>query len=131
MAARLWRPWAGNDNTEKDIEKDTEKDIDGKAISKEMQMVALKVHQYLSQNGKIPRKIKETSKALKLHRHTVVERIIKRGFVRKSRRGENLKTHVKLSRVDNYWKSLIRQTIFGFYREKLAPTLDSLHVKLI
>ena len=68
MAARLWYPWDDNDNTEKDIEKDTEKDIDRKAISEEMQMVVLNVHQYLSQNGKIPRTLKETTKALKLHR---------------------------------------------------------------
>ena len=43
----------------------------------------------------------------------------------------NLKTRVKLSGVDNYWKSLIRQAIYGFYRGKVAPTLDSLHAKLI
>ena len=38
-------------------------------------------------------------------------------------------TSVKLSWVDHYWKSFIRQTIYGFFREKLAPTLDSLHAK--
>ena len=71
MAARLWRPWDDNDNTKKDIEKDTEKYIDRKAISEEIQMIVLNVHQYLSQNGKIPRRIKETSKTLKFHRHTI------------------------------------------------------------
>ena len=74
--------------------------------------------QYLSQNGKIPWRIKETSKELKLYRQTV-ERIIKRGFVEKSKRRENLKTRVKLSGVDNYWKSFIRQTIYNFYWEKV------------
>ena len=48
MAARLWRPWDNNDNTEKVIEKDTEKHIDRKAISEEMQMAVLHVHQYLT-----------------------------------------------------------------------------------
>ena len=116
--------WDDSDNTEKGIEKYTEKDIDGKAISEEMQMAVLNIHQHLSQNGKIPRRITETRKTWKLYRHTV-ERIIKRGFVQKSKRGENLKTRVKLSGVDNYWKSLIRQTIYAFYREKLTQTLHS------
>ena len=102
MTARLWRPWDDNDNIQKDIEKDTEKDIDRKTISEEILMAALNVHQYLSQNGKILRRtIKETSKALELHRCTV-ERIINRGFVQKSKRGENFKTLVKQSGVDSY-----------------------------
>ena len=128
MTARLWRPRDNNANTEKDIEKDTEKDTDRKAISEEMQMVVLNVYQYLCQNGEILRRITETGKAMKLHRHTV--RTIRKGVVHKSKRGENLKTRVKLSGADNYWKSLIGQTIYGFYREKVAPTLDSLHAKL-
>ena len=81
-------------------------------------MVVLNVRQYLSQNGKIPQRIKETSKALKLHRH-IVERIIKREFVQKIKRGDNLKTRIKLSGVDNYWKSLIRQAVYGFIVKKL------------
>ena len=44
MAARLWRLFDGNDNIEKDIEKDT----DRKVISEEMQMAVLNFHQYLS-----------------------------------------------------------------------------------
>ena len=56
---------------ENDIKKDTERCIDRKTISEEMQMAALNAHQYLSQNGKIARRIKETSKALKLHRNIV------------------------------------------------------------
>ena len=84
MPVRLWHPWDDNVDTEKDIEKDEEKDIDRKAISEEMQMVALNFRQYLRQNGKIPCRIKETSKVLRLHRHTI-ERIIKKGFVQKSK----------------------------------------------
>ena len=60
-----------------------------------------------------------------------VERIIKRGFVQKSKRKVNLKTRVQLSGVNNYWKSLILQMIYGLCREKLTPALDSLHAKLI
>ena len=102
MTARLRRPSDDNDNIQKDIEKDTEKDIDRKTISEEILMAVLNVHQYLSQNGKILRRtIKETSKALELHRCTV-ERIINRGFVQKSKRGENFKTLVKQSGVDSY-----------------------------
>ena len=78
-----------------------------------MRMAILNVQQYLSQNGNCPQRMRETSKVLKLHRDTV-KRIIKRGFVSKSKRGMNLKTRVKRSRVDNYWKSLICQTFSGF-----------------
>ena len=84
-------------------------------------MVVLNVRQYLRQNGKIPQRIKETSKALKLHRH-IVERIIKREFVQKIKRGDTLKTRIKLSGVDNYWKSLIRQAIYGFIVKKLTKS---------
>ena len=80
--------------------------------------------------SKIPRRIKETSKALKLHRDTV-DRIVKKGFVRKIKRRENLKTRVKLSGVDNDRKSLIRLTVYDFYHEKIVPTLDNLYGKLI
>ena len=93
-------------------------------------MAVLNVHQYLSQNGKIlRRRIKETSKALELHRCTV-ERIINRGFVEKSKRGENFKTLVKQSGVDSYYKSLIDETIYGFYCENVTSKLNSLHGKL-
>ena len=67
---------------------------------------------------------------MNLHRYNI-ERIIKRGFVQKSKRGEILKTHVELSGVYSYWKNLIHQMICGFYFEKRAPYLDSLHAKLI
>ena len=50
MAARLWLPWIDNDNTEKCNEKDIEKGIDTKAMSEEIEMATLSVHQYLSQN---------------------------------------------------------------------------------
>ena len=49
----------------------------------------------------------------------------------KEKKEDNLKTRVKLSGVDNYWKNLIRLIIYGFYREKIAPTLESHHAKLI
>ena len=89
MASLRWQ-WQHTKDIEK---KDTEKDIDRKTISEEILMAVLNVHQYLSQNGKILRRtIKETSKALELHRCTV-ERII---------RGENFKTLVKQSGVDSY-----------------------------
>ena len=66
MVARLWH-----------LGMTLENDIAGKAISEETQMAVLNVHQCFSQNGKIPRRIKETSKALKLYRYTI-ERIIKK-----------------------------------------------------
>ena len=52
-------------------------------------------------------------------------------FVQKIKKGGNLKTHIKLSGVHNYFKSIIRRTIYDcLYPEKLAPTLDSRHAKL-
>ena len=89
---------------EKDIQKDTKKDIDRTAKSEEIQIAVLNAHLYLSWNRKIPWRIETYPK--KNH---------KKGFVQKSKRGENLKTRVKLSGAGNYWKSLIRQTIYGFY----------------
>ena len=47
MVARLWH-----------LGMTLENDIAGKAISEETQMAVLNVHQYFSQNGKIPRRIK-------------------------------------------------------------------------
>ena len=117
MTARLLRPRDNNANTEKDIEKDAEKDIDRKAISEEMQMAVLNVYQYLCQNGKILRRITETSKAMKLHRHTV--RTIRKGVVHKSKRGENLKTRVKLSGADHYWKASFVKRFMVFIVKKL------------
>ena len=130
--AAFWRPWDNNNSNERNEKKDDIESSkkDKRALSEEMQMAVLNVYQYLSQDGKFPRKITETSKALQLHRNTV-ERVIKRGFVQKSKRGDNFKTQVKLSLIDNHWKSLIRQTIYGFYREKTAPTIDTLYEKLI
>ena len=78
MVARLWH-----------LGMTLENDIAGKAISEETQMAVLNVHQYFRQNGKIPRRIKETSKALKLYRYTI-ERIIKKRYVQKSKIVENL-----------------------------------------
>ena len=40
-------------------------------------MAVLNINQNLTQNGNIPQIIKETNKALKLHRHTI-ERITKK-----------------------------------------------------
>ena len=94
MVARLWH-----------LGMTLENDIAGKAISEETQMVVLNVHQYFSQNRKIPRRIKETSKALKLYRFTI-ERIIKKLCTEKQNSRKLINTR-KLYGVDNYWKNLI------------------------
>ena len=94
MVARLWH-----------LGMTLENDIAGKAISEETQMAVLNVHQYLSQNGKIPRRIKETSKALKLYRYTI-ERIIKKKICTEKQNSRKLINTRKLSGVDNYWKNL-------------------------
>ena len=100
-----------------DNEKDTE-DIDRKVKSEGMQMAILNDHQYFSQNGKSPHRINETSKALKLHRHTT-ERIVKRGFAQKSKREENLK------RKKNYLELIITGKA-SFVRRFIASTVKLL-----
>ena len=75
-------------------------------------------------------KNKGNQQSIETSRHTI-ERIIKKGFVPKNKRGFILKTCFKLSEVDVFWDNLISQTILGFYCEKLPATLDSLHAKLI
>ena len=82
-----------------------ENDIAGKAISEETQMAVLNVHLYFSQNGKIPRRIKETSKALKLYRYTT-ERVIKKKRCTERQNSRKVINTRKLSGVDNYWKNL-------------------------
>ena len=84
-----------------------------------MKMAILNDHQYFSQNGKSPHRINETSKALKLHRHTT-ERIVKRGFAQKSKREENLK------RKKNYLELIITGKA-SFVRRFIASTVKLLH----
>ena len=103
----------GWDDNEKDAE-----DIDRKVTSEGMLMAILNYHQYFSQNGNNPQRINKTSKALKLHRHTI-ERIVKRGFAQKSKREENLK------RKKNYLELIITGKA-SFVRRFVASTVKLL-----
>ena len=96
-----------------------------------MQQAVLNVHEYLCKSkGRKHGAILETSKALKIHRHTV-DKIVKRGSVEQSKRGQHLKGKPKFSKIDDFWKELILQTIYNFDKSKGAPTLDTLLAKLI
>ena len=72
--------------------------------------------------------ITETTKVLKLPKKTN-ERIIGRGGDRINGRGKNQKK-IQFSKIDKFWKNLIRQAIYEFYRKMFAPTLDIFLCKL-
>ena len=58
-----------------------------------------------------------------------MERIIKRGKIKPANRRKN--TTKKFSKVDSFAKDLIRRTVYQFYDNSVAPTLDMLYSKLL
>ena len=44
----------------------------------------------------------------------------------KNDRGKYQRKQNLFSKIDDFWKILIRLTIYGFYQTKIAPTLDML-----
>ena len=32
----------------------------------------------------------------------------------------------RVAKIDQFWKDLVRRTVYGFYKRKLAPTLHTL-----
>ena len=99
------------------------------AVSEEMQRAVLNVYEYFCNNVRKYGAANETAKALKLSNSTV-SRIIKRGEVSVSKRCDVNNGREKFNKVDDFWKKLIRETIYSFYKNKTAPTIDALHEKL-
>ena len=64
---------------------------------------------------------KKTTKALKI-------RFYKKGKVMKI--GEHQRKPNLFTKTDDFWKMLIRHTIYGFYQNKIASTLDMFLSKL-
>ena len=48
----------------------------------------------------------------------------------KNDRGKYQRKQNLFSKIDDFWKILIRLTIYGFYQTKIAPMLDMLLSKL-
>ena len=70
----------------------------------------------------------ETCEAFYVSLNTA-NKIVERGKVQPSKRGKR-QTKQKFSKIDTFWKDLIRDTIYGFYLKKVPPTLDTLLAKL-
>ena len=124
MASSIWWPWEQKPSVPRKR---------GELISEEMQQAILNVHEFLV--SKFPKKyeklgaITASGKALKIHRNSVAA-IVKRCTVKTDRRIGNSSrpTNTKFKDIDNKWKTVVRQIIYGF---KIAPTLDAVYQKLL
>ena len=97
------------------------------AYSEEVQQLILNCYKYFE--VKAPsHPLKETCEALKISR-TTIQRVVKRRKVRKANRKTNKSK--KFSKIDSFMKDLIRRTVYEFYDERIAPTLDMLHKKIL
>ena len=130
MSSNYWRPWEnpGSTGDQKDIGV-LDKGNSTVAVSEEIQRAVFNVYEYFCSNVKKYGAVTETAKALKLS-HKTVSRIIKRGEVKPSKRGCVDNGKEKFKKVDEFWKKLIRETIYSFYKKKTAPTIDALYEKL-
>ena len=61
---------------------------------------------------------------------STIARILRRGEVRISRMGYIHQVRDKFKKVDDFWKKFIQETIYNFYKNKTAPTIDALYEKL-
>ena len=61
---------------------------------------------------------------------SAVSRIVRREEVRISRRGYVHQGTDKFKKVDDFWKKLIRETIYNFYKNRTDPTIYALYKKL-
>ena len=112
-----------------DEEEDT---VGNQAVSEDLQRAVLNCNEYMCvSKGQKHGAVLETSSqvALKLHRSTV-GKTVKRGKVQRGIREQNCKMHRRFEKMDEFWKDLIRQSIYEFYYTKIAPTLDMLLQKL-
>ena len=95
-------------------------------ISDELQKDVLDCYKYMcARNGTKHGAVSETCKILKLHRNTVAK-IVSQGKVVTRKRGQTPNRRIKFGRIDKFWKDLIRETVYGFYDKKIAPTMDML-----
>ena len=94
-----------------------------------MQKAVLNCYQYFCNNGKKYGAVNETGKALKMGQSTVL-RIVRRGEVRISRRGSVHQGRDMFKKVNGFWKKLIWEIIYNFYKNKTPPTIDALYRRL-
>ena len=57
-----------------------------------------------------------------LHGYKLKLQIVEQGIFMKIVRGKYPRRQNRLFKVDDFWKNLIRQTIYGFYQNKIVPT---------
>ena len=81
-----------------------------------MQNAILNCHEYFINNEKKYGALNETAKTLKLCKRSV-EIIVERGELRASKKRKH-ERKPKLGMVDDFWRKLIRETIYSFYRKK-------------
>ena len=48
--------------------------------------------------------------------------IVEQGMVMKIERGKYPRRQNRFFKEDVFWKNLVRQTIYGFYQNKIVPT---------
>ena len=89
----------------------------------------LNSQQYFCSSGQKFGAVNKTAKALKVGQSTIA-RIVRRGEVRISRRGYVHQVRDKFEKVKDLEKKLIRETIYNFYKNKTAPTIDALSEKM-
>ena len=116
MSSNYWHPLE-NPNTDGENNEVSENRRSTVAVSEEMQKAVLNCYQYFCDNGKKYGAVKETVKTLKMGLGTVA-RIVRRGEVRISRKGYVHQRRDKFKKVDDFWKKLIQETIYNFYKNK-------------
>ena len=100
--------------------------VGNQTVSEDLQKAVLNCYEYMYTSKGLKRgAVLVTSIALKLHRNTF-EKIVKRGKVQETVRGQNRKMHRRFAKIKGFWKDLIRQSIYQFYYTKIAPMLDTL-----
>ena len=96
------------------------------AFSKDAKRLILNCHEY-SSSEKSRGSIGKTSEALKVHRHTVLTKIVKAGAPESPKKLGNHRE--KFNTQNSFSKDLIRRTVYEFCSYKVTPTLESLQEK--
>ena len=61
-----------------------------------------------------------------LHGYKLKLQIVEQGIFMKIVRGKYRRIQNRFLKVDDFWKNLTRQTIYGFYQNKIVPMRHAL-----
>ena len=61
-----------------------------------------------------------------LHGYKLKLQIVEQGIFMKILRGKYRRIQNRFLKVDDFWKNLTRQTIYGFYQNKIVPMRHAL-----